>query len=327
MPAASTGISPSNAARAARNQRAGNRVLVLNQLTNRFQVVNAWYRTRASEVQIVIDSHCHLDLAAFDPDRLEVLARARAAGVVGILVPAIRPGTWPKLVELAMLELPRIALGIHPQIVPDLTPDELAVTEAELADLANAAKAVAIGECGLDGATAMPELQEALLRMQIRVARQLARPLVVHCFRAHDRLPKILREERAHECGGVMHSYSGGAALVPIYRDLGLSFSFAGPVTYPHVRKPLEAVRAVPDALLLVETDGPDQAPASHRGQRSEPAYLAEIVAAVAAARDAEPAVIAALTERNARRMFAASPWPATSSIDTRPPSTTMRQG
>ncbi len=258
----------------------------------------------------MIDSHCHLDLAAFDSDRTEVLARAKAAGVIGILVPAIRPSTWPALKELAWHELPRIALGIHPQIVPDLTPAELAVTENDLAREAFALPALAIGECGLDGATAMPELQEQLFRLQIRVARQLHRPLVVHCFRAHDRMPKILREERAHECGGVMHSYSGGAALVPVYRDLGFSFSFAGPVTYPNARKPIEAVRVVPDDLLLVETDGPDQAPTSKRGQRSEPGFLPEIVAAIAAVRAVDPAAIAALTSLNARRMFKAWSWP-----------------
>ena len=258
----------------------------------------------------MIDSHCQLDHAAFDADRDEVLARARAAGVTGVLVPAIRPSTWPALKELAWLDLPRIALGIHPQIVPELTAAELALTENELAAQAFGLPALAIGECGLDGATAMPELQESLLRMQIRVARQLNRPLVVHCVRAHDRLPKILREEKAHECGGVMHGYSGGAELVPVYRDLGFSFSFAGPVTYPNARKPLEAVRVVPDELLLVETDGPDQSPTSHRGQRSEPAFLPEIVAAIAAAREVEPAHIAQVTEFNARRMFKAWNWP-----------------
>lgn len=258
----------------------------------------------------MIDSHCHLDLAAYDADRDAVLARARAAGVIGILVPGIRPSTWPALTQLGCLEVPRIALGIHPQIVPALTPEELAVTEDELAAQAVGVRAIAIGECGLDGTTAMPELQEALLRMQIRVARLIQRPLVVHCFRAHDRLPRILREERAHECGGVMHSYSGGADLVPIYRDLGFSFSFAGPITYPTARKPLEAVRVVPEDLLLVETDGPDQAPTSHRGKRSEPAFLAEIVAAVAAAREADPARIAAVTQLNARTLFKAWPPP-----------------
>jgi TatD DNase family protein len=249
----------------------------------------------------VIDSHCHLDLAAFDPDREDVLARAAAAGVEGILVPAIRPATWNAVRALAVGPV-RIALGIHPQIVPELGADERALTAEALASAARTAGAIAIGECGLDGATGAHELQEELLRMQVRAARLAQLPLVVHVLRAHDLAPRILREERAHEVGGVMHSYSGGADLVPIYRDLGFAFSFAGPVTYDNARRPLEAVRAVPADLLLVETDAPDQAPAKHRGGRSEPAFVVEIVAAIAAATGR--ADIATVTTANARRIF-----------------------
>jgi len=249
----------------------------------------------------VIDSHCHLDLAAFDRAREDVLARAAAAGVEGILVPAIRPATWDAVRALAG-GLVRIALGIHPQIVPDLDPSERALTPEALAQAARDAGALAIGECGLDGATGERELQEDLLRRHVRAARLAQLPLVVHVLRAHDLAPRVLREERAHEVGGVMHSYSGGADLVPIYRDLGFAFSFAGPVTYENARRPLEAVRAVPADLLLVETDAPDQAPAKHRGGRSEPAFVTEIVAAISAApgRDA----IAAVPTATARRLL-----------------------
>jgi TatD DNase family protein len=248
----------------------------------------------------LIDSHCHLDVAAFDRDREDVLARA--AGLTGILVPAIRPSTWAALRAITH-PLVRIALGVHPQVVPELTADE-AITAESLAEVAAAAGAVAIGETGLDGGTGERERQEQLLRLHVRAARLASLPLVVHVLRAHDAAPRILREERAHEVGGVMHSYSGGADLVPIYRDLGFAFSFAGPVTYPNARKPLEAVRAIPDELLLVETDAPDQAPASHRGQRSEPAFLPEIIAAIATARGDDVARIAAVTTANARRVF-----------------------
>ena len=249
----------------------------------------------------MIDSHCHLDLAAFDRDREDVLARAAAAGVEGILVPAIRPATWDAVRALAG-GLVRIALGIHPQIVPDLDPSERALTPEALAQAARDAGALAIGECGLDGATGERELQEDLLRRHVRAARLAQLPLVVHVLRAHDLAPRVLREERAHEVGGVMHSYSGGADLVPIYRDLGFAFSFAGPVTYENARRPLEAVRAVPPDLLLVETDAPDQAPAKHRGGRSEPAFVAEIVAAISAATGRDD--IAAVTTANARRLL-----------------------
>jgi TatD DNase family protein len=162
---------------------------------------------------------------------------------------------------------------------------------------------VAIGECGLDGATGAHALQEQIFRAHVRAARATGKPLVIHVLRAHDAAPRILREEGP--APGVLHSYSGGADLVSVYRDLGLAFSFAGPVTYPGARRPVAAARAVPDALLLAETDAPDQAPAAHRGGRSEPAYVADVIAGLAAARGASAADIAALTTANARRVFA----------------------
>lgn len=254
----------------------------------------------------MIDTHCHLDTAAFDADRDAVVARAGAAGVVGMLVPAIRPRTWPALLALCARHHAaglRCAIGVHPQVVPELDADELAgELAARIAEAA--AGAVAIGECGLDGGTPDRARQELIFRAHVRAARSLGKPLVVHVLRAHDAAPRILREERAHEVGGVMHSYSGGAGLVPVYRDLGLAFSFAGPVTYPNAKKPLAAARAIPADLLLAETDAPDQAPAAHRGQRSEPAFVGEVLAGLARARGEDPRAVAALTSANARRIF-----------------------
>jgi TatD DNase family protein len=252
----------------------------------------------------VIDTHCHLDLEAFDGDRDAVTARAFAAGVTGLLVPAIRPQTWARVAALAGPRV-RIGLGVHPQIVPELASGELADDlVAQLARAIAEAGACAVGECGLDGGTGERERQEVIFRAHIRAARELHRPLSIHVLRAHDAAPRILREERAFEVGGVMHSYSGGAHLVPVYRELGMCFSFAGPVTYANARKPLEAARAVPAELLLAETDAPDQAPAAHRGGRSEPAYVAEVIAALAAARGETVEETAAVTTANAVRLF-----------------------
>jgi TatD DNase family protein len=257
----------------------------------------------------VIDTHCHLDLPAFDGDRAAVLDRARAAGVEAILVPAIRPASWGGLRILQAAHAApalAVAIGVHPQVVPDLDPRERAVAldPERLADAAVAAEAVAIGECGLDGGTEERELQERVFRAHVRAARACGRPVVVHVLRAHDLARRVLDEERVRDVGGVLHSYSGGAALVPIYRDLGLAFSFAGPVTYDGARRPVEAARVVPDDLLLAETDAPDQSPTPHRGGRCEPAFVAEVVAGIARARGASPAEIAASTTRNARRLF-----------------------
>jgi TatD DNase family protein len=254
----------------------------------------------------MIDSHCHLDVAAFDADRDAAIARATAAGVVGMLVPAIRPRTWDRLAELAHRHAAagvRCAFGIHPQIVPELDADEL---DGDLtARLVEAARdAIAIGECGLDGGTGARELQERIFRAHVRAAREARKPLVVHVLRAHDAAPRILRDEGP--VTGVMHSYSGGADLVAVYRDLGFAFSFAGPVTYANARRPVAAARAIPDELLLAETDAPDQAPEGHRGGRSEPAFVTHVIAGLAAARGASASEIAALTTANARRLFAA---------------------
>jgi TatD DNase family protein len=250
----------------------------------------------------VIDTHCHLDLPAFDADREAALARAAGAGVRVVVVPAIRPATWPTLAALARRhpEL-RVAFGIHPQIVAALPEAERTVDG--LAD-ALAAGAVAVGECGLDGGAPEPAEQERLFRAQIRVAREVGRPLLVHVLRAHDAARRILAEERAGDVGGILHSYSGGADLVPVYRDLGFAFSFAGPVTYAGSRRPVAAARAVPAPLLCAETDAPDQAPEPHRGRRSEPAFLVEVVAGLARARGEAVADTAALTTANARRIL-----------------------
>jgi TatD DNase family protein len=254
----------------------------------------------------LIDTHCHLDVAAFDADRDAVISRATAAGVVGMVIPAIRPRTWDALRALAHRHAAagvRCSFGIHPQIVPALAADELA-GDLTARLVAAAAGACAIGECGLDGGTDAHELQEQIFRAHIRAARATGKPLLIHVLRAHDAAPRVLRE--AGPITGVMHSYSGGAELVPIYRDLGLAFSFAGPVTYANARRPLAAARAVPADLLLAETDAPDQAPHAHRGQRSEPAFVADVIAGLAAARGADVAELAALTTANARRLFAA---------------------
>ena len=258
----------------------------------------------------MIDTHCHLDLPIFDGDRDEVLARARAAGVRGFLVPAVRMAS--SVVALARTqEGVRAAIGVHPQVVPELRAEEREVLVDPVGAIVAAIEAardvvVAVGECGLDGGTGAREEQERLFRAHVRAARALGLPLVVHVLRAHDLAPRVLREERAHEVGGVMHSYSGGAELVPVYRDLGFAFSFAGPVTYANARRPIEAARAVPEELLLAETDAPDQAPAPHRGSRSEPAHVAEVIRGLAAARGVNVEEMRTVTTRNAVTRFGA---------------------
>lgn len=257
----------------------------------------------------LVDSHCHLDQPIFDGDRQDVLDRARVAGVDIVVVPAIRPRGWQRQAwvrdqhpELRVL----LGIGVHPQIVPDLFSDERAIAEDPdaIAEAATRWGAVAIGECGLDGGTADLPGQERCFRAQLRAARQLKLPAIIHVFRAHHLAPRILAEEQIGDFGGVLHSYSGGADLVPVYARLGLAFSFAGPVSYPGNRRPVEAARVVPEGRLLAETDAPDQAPEPHRGGRCEPAFLPSVIAALAAARGISAVEMAAITTHNARRLF-----------------------
>ncbi|MCB9561696.1 MAG: TatD family hydrolase [Kofleriaceae bacterium] len=263
----------------------------------------------------LIDSHCHLDRPELAGDLAAVLARAGAAGVAGMIAPGVRPATWAALAALPAAHPGAglaIALGVHPQCVPALdaaeraTVDDLeaALIAAVAAARAAGAPVAAIGECGLDGATADRDGQVRIFRAHVRAARALALPLIVHVVRAHDVAPRLLRDERAGEVGGVLHSYGGPPELIATYAALGMAFSFAGPVTWPGARRPVAAARAVPLELLLAETDAPDQAPAPHRGAPSEPAMVVDVVAGLAAARGADPAAIAAATAGNALRIF-----------------------
>lgn len=189
-------------------------------------------------------------------------------GVERVVVPGVEEAQWPRLRALALAYGWRYGLGTHPQALPH--------TRAVPRDLHGAS---AIGECGLDGPTPVDmEEQEQVLAAHLGLARESGLPLILHCYRAHHRLLPLLRPWAPLR--GVMHSYSGGPELVDAYVALGLHLSFAGPVTWDRVRKPLAALRRVPRDRLLAETDAPDQCPRPHRG-RSEPAYLPLVVAAM----------------------------------------------
>lgn len=268
----------------------------------------------------MIDTHCHLDRPEFDEDRDAVLARARAAGVTDVVVPAVGPDGWQALLALVGSR-PGLhgGLGIHPQVLPSLDPRD---DERHLADLdaalARAAAgpgrgdAVAVGECGIDGPAASGacpgphpatlDRQAAVLAGHLRLASRRGLPVILHVFRAHDAVLEVLERDGV-PAGGVLHSFSGSAEQVGRYARLGLHFSFAGPVTWERARKPLLAARAVPPDRLLLETDAPDQTPRPARG-RNEPALLPRIAAALAAALDVPVGELDARTSANARRLF-----------------------
>ncbi|MHB8878772.1 MAG: TatD family hydrolase, partial [Myxococcaceae bacterium] len=167
----------------------------------------------------MIDTHCHLDSPRFATDRAEVQERAWAAGLTGLVVPATGPGGWDGLLELPRSD-PRlkVGLGIHPQLLPELPPSQDGAHLARLDALLSRGGAVAVGECGLDGASAalapLPR-QVLVLRAHFALARKHRLPLLVHCLRAHPALLALLEEEPVPQAGLLLHSYSGGAGRVP----------------------------------------------------------------------------------------------------------------
>lgn len=254
------------------------------------------------------DSHCHLHDARVDDPAAEI-ARARAAGVTGMLLAGVDPAGWLVEERLAAAH-PELALsfGVHPQIIAEVDDDEAARLVAALGErLARGARPAAVGEIGLDGVgerRASLERQARAFREQLAMARAADLPVALHILRAHGRALEILRADGIPARGGVVHSYSGGAELVRDYVALGLHISLAGSVTRPAAEKSHQAARAIPAARLLVETDSPDQTPAEHHGEPNEPAFLVDIVRAIATLRGETPAAVAAYTEDNARQLL-----------------------
>jgi len=250
----------------------------------------------------MIDSHCHLDVAEFDQDRDAVLARARAAGVVAQVVPAIARAGFEKLRDLCAAHADlHPAYGLHPMFLDQHRPSHL----AELRAWIEQERPVAIGECGLDffveGLDA--DTQRRYFVAQLELARELDLPVVLHARRAVEEVTATIR--RVGGLRGVVHSFSGSAEQARQLWDLGFLLGLGGPLTYARARRLRTLAATMPLEFLLLETDAPDQPLAAHRGQRNEPARLGEVAATVAALREVPLDEIVAATTRNAARLFA----------------------
>ncbi|RII28891.1 MAG: TatD family deoxyribonuclease [Geobacter sp.] len=248
-----------------------------------------------------IDTHCHLD----DPslrDRLpDALAAAAKAGVKRFIVPGVGPEGWGDVMALAAgNNRIHAAPGIHPMHADRCSDDAL----LRLAALCG--EAVAIGEIGLDYVVEhVPrEVQQAALRRQLRLAVSKGLPVLIHCRRAFQDLLRILQEEGAEQVGGVMHAFSGSGEIARDCVTMGFLISIAGTVTYTNAVRPLEVVRRVPLAHLVLETDAPDMTPEPYRGRSNEPAFLLETAKKVAEIKGATLEEVAAVTTANAERVF-----------------------
>lgn len=251
---------------------------------------------------MLIDTHAHLDSSKFDNDREEVISRALTAGIDTIVNVGFNRETIPTTMALAE-KYPFIyaAVGWHPT---DAVHMDLEADLAWIEQLCSHPKVVAIGEIGLDyyWDTSPKEIQHTVFREQIRLARRLNKPIVIHNRDAHEDIIRLLKEEKASEVGGIMHCFSGSWETAKQCLDLNFHISFGGPVTFKNARVPKEVLEKVPLERLLLETDAPYLAPHPHRGQRNESAYVRLVAETAAEIKGLTLEEVARITSENGRR-------------------------
>lgn len=250
----------------------------------------------------LFDSHCHVDFSHFDDDRDAMFERMAAVGVEGCVVVAVDFDHIPALKGLAEVrDNVWFSVGIHPNHAVESEP-----SIDVLCELADHPRCVAIGETGMDFFRhhVSPEVQEQRFRTHMRAAKAVNKPLIVHNRDADSETIRILREEKISECGGIMHCFSADMATAEAAIDMGMSISFSGNVTFKRNDELRAVAAAVPDELLLVETDSPYLAPMPFRGKRNEPAYVRQVAECIAEVRGISLAELAAQTTANARARF-----------------------
>jgi TatD DNase family protein len=235
----------------------------------------------------VIDSHCHLADEVFSGDLEAVVERGRAAGVERVLA-ILEAGNRQEAEQAARLRAmwpeTGFAIGVHPHIAHQYAENPARAREVVRGQIADTPATLAIGEIGLDYHYDYTprDVQHEVFRNQVRLARELRLPVVIHTREADQDTLTILKEEGGGELRGVLHCFTGTAALASAALDLGFYISVAGIVTFPKAGQLRATVQSVPTDRLLTETDSPFLAPVPHRGKRNEPAFVAEVVATVA---------------------------------------------
>jgi TatD DNase family protein len=254
---------------------------------------------------MLIDSHCHLDFPAFSNRLLEVLERARKAGVSRVVTISTHVRRWDTYRALAEAhEEIFCTIGTHPHHAGE-EPD---IAAAEIVRLSRHPRCVAIGEAGLDYHydRSPRDVQERVFRTHIAAAREAKLPLVIHARDADDDMIAILGEESNR--GGfdaVLHCFSSGARLAEVGVELGFYVSFSGIVTFKRSDELRRIAAAVPRDRLLVETDAPYLAPEPFRGKTNEPAYVAHTARSLADVVGVPAAEFAHATTENFYRLFA----------------------
>jgi TatD DNase family protein len=248
-------------------------------------------------VTVWVDSHCHLQLAGGD----EHVARARDAGVEWMVCVGTDLATSEEALEIAgRHRAVHAAVGLHPHEA-----SKLAAEWGMLEPLAVTDDCVAIGEAGFDlyYEHSPRDEQETAFRWQIRLAKRVDKPLVIHSRDAWDDTFRVLDDEGVPP-RTILHCFTGGPSEAQAALDRGCYLSFSGIVSFKNAVDLRDAAAGAPDDRILVETDSPYLAPEPYRGKQNEPAFVVAVGEALARARSAEPSEIAELTRANAARVF-----------------------
>lgn len=255
---------------------------------------------------MIIDTHVHLDDERYREDFEEVMARAKALDVNEFIIPGAHPSTLNRAIELCEKhDNIFFSVGVHPYDLEGLE-------GLDFEHYASHPKCVAIGECGMDyfrleGSDEEKLLekkrQEEAFRAQIRMAKKVKKPLIIHIRDASHDSKMILLEEGAGEVGGVLHCYNADDELLSLANE-GFYFGIGGVLTFSNAKKLVNVLSKIPKEKLLIETDGPYLTPHPHRGQRNEPAYTKLVAQKMSELLELSVDEIEALTSTNAKRLF-----------------------
>ncbi|MFC4024135.1 TatD family hydrolase [Oceanobacillus longus] len=252
---------------------------------------------------MLFDTHVHLNAKQFADDREETIQRAIEAGVNYMVVVGFDRETIPLAIEIAeQYETIYAAVGWHPVDAIDMTDEDLQWIE----DLSDHPKVVAIGEMGLDyhWDKSPKDIQKEVFRKQIRLAKKLNMPIIIHNREATEDIIEILKEEDASKVGGIMHCYNDSIDYVQTCLDMNFYISLGGPVTFKNAPLPKEVAKQVPLNRLLIETDAPFLAPHPNRGKRNEPAYVKLVAEKIAELREMEVKELSEVTTKNGLFLF-----------------------
>lgn len=250
-----------------------------------------------------IDSHAHIDDGRFDEDREEIIEAIKKNDVELFINVGADLSSSIRSVRLSEeYDFIYASVGVHPHEADSMDDNTVDV----LRTFARKEKVVAIGEIGLDYHydNSPRDIQRKRFREQIRLAKEIDLPIIVHSRDAAGDTMDILREEQDGSLRGVLHCYSGSVEQAKEYIDLGFYISLAGPVTFKNARVPKEVAKEVDLDRLLIETDSPYLTPEPYRGKRNNPIYVRHVAEKIAELRDMPVEEIGKITSKNTKELF-----------------------